>query len=175
MNHASHDNIISLAREGKIDRRILKVKKAPTCPSCLFGRVYKRLWRTTKKYSHISKEGLNPGEEVSIDQVVMSHPGMVPQSHRKLTTRKYVSSQICTDHHIKAKHVFYMQDFTTTEIIEGKREYKRFIERHRRSVKKYRADNGRYTDEEFLNEVKNKKQNIEFCAVGAHHQNEIAK
>ncbi len=43
------------------------------------------------------------------------------------------------------------------------------------SVKHYQADNGRFSDKEFLPACNNLNQTIEFCGVGAHHQNGIIK
>ncbi len=43
------------------------------------------------------------------------------------------------------------------------------------SVKHYQADNGQFSDKEFLAACNNLNQTIEFCGVGAHHQNGIAE
>ena len=40
-----------------------------------------------------------------------------------------------------------------------------------RSVKHYHADNGRFSDNGFVDAVNRKSQNLTFCGVGAHHQN----
>ena len=37
------------------------------------------------------------------------------------------------------------------------------------------ADNGRYTDKEFIEQVNKHEQKISFCGVGAHHQNGVAE
>ena len=69
--------IIKLATDRKISKRILQVDKPPVCLSCLFGKAHKRQWRTKGGNKKIKKEGVKPGEDISIDQVVMSHPGIV--------------------------------------------------------------------------------------------------
>jgi hypothetical protein len=43
------------------------------------------------------------------------------------------------------------------------------------SVEHYQADNGCFSDNQFLAACNNLNQTIEFCGVGAHHQNGIAK
>ncbi len=43
------------------------------------------------------------------------------------------------------------------------------------SVKHYQADNGQFSGKEFLAACNNLNQNIEFCGVGAHHQNGIVE
>jgi hypothetical protein len=40
-------------------------------------------------------------------------------------------------------------------------------------VKHYQVDNGQFSDKEFLAACNNLNQTIEFCRVGAHHQNGI--
>ena len=44
-----------------------------------------------------------------------------------------------------------------------------------RKVRKCRADNGCYSDTDFLSNIKEEQQTIEFCGVEAHHQNGIAE
>jgi hypothetical protein len=46
---------------------------------------------------------------------------------------------------------------------------------HILSVKHYQADNGRFSDKEFLAACNNCNQTIEFCGFDTHHQNEINK
>jgi len=41
------------------------------------------------------------------------------------------------------------------------------------SIKSYHADNGRFAEKSFKDEVQNANQTIKYCAVGAHHQNGI--
>ena len=40
-------------------------------------------------------------------------------------------------------------------------------------IEKYRADNGRFSEKSFREEIRKAQQRIEFCGVGAHHQNSI--
>ena len=41
------------------------------------------------------------------------------------------------------------------------------------TIKHYHADNGRFSDNGFIDAVNGKYQKITFCGVGAHHQNGI--
>ncbi len=43
------------------------------------------------------------------------------------------------------------------------------------SVKHYQADNGQFSDKQLLAACNNLNQTIDFCGVGAHHQNGITK
>ena len=43
------------------------------------------------------------------------------------------------------------------------------------TVKHHQADNGRFSDNGFIDAINQKYQKINFCGVGAHHQNGIVK
>ena len=47
------------------------------------------------------------------------------------------------------------------------------MEKARQTVKHYHADNGRFSDNGFINAINQKDQKISFCGVGTHHQNGI--
>jgi hypothetical protein len=68
-----------------------------------------------------------------------------------------------------------MKDFTTNETLLAKLAFEKLCAKTDCSVKYYQADNGQFSDNEFLATCNNVNQTIEFCGVGAHHQNGIAK
>ena len=43
------------------------------------------------------------------------------------------------------------------------------------AIKHYHDDNGRFSDNGFIDDINQKDQNITFCGVGLHHQNSIVK
>ena len=51
----------------------------------------------------------------------------------------------------------------------------KFFKQHGHNIKSWHADNGRYTEKDFKEAVSFADQTINFCGVGAHHQNEIAE
>jgi len=175
LNHPSHKSMMILAKQGKISKCILEIDKAPICPSCMFRASHRRPWRRKKDYNHIRKEGDGPGEAASIDQLVMSQPGIIPQAVGKLMNRRFTGSQICTDHFSGTKHVVHLEDFSVDSTVQAKLEYERFVHDRGRKVLRYRAHNRRYSDADFMKSIKDENQTIEFCGVGAHHQNGIAE
>ncbi len=64
-----------------------------------------------------------------------------------------------------------MKDFTTNEILLAKLAFKKLFAKANFSVKHYQADNGQFSDNEFLAACNNLNHTVEFCGVGAHHQN----
>ena len=59
------------------------------------------------------------------------------------------------------------------ETLLAKLAFKKLCARADYSVKHYQADNGQFSDKEFLAACNNLNQTIEFWGVGAHHQNGI--
>jgi hypothetical protein len=68
-----------------------------------------------------------------------------------------------------------MKDFTTNETLLTKLAFKKLCSKADCSVKHYQADNGWFSDNEFLAACNNHNQTIEFCGVGAYHQNGIVE
>jgi hypothetical protein len=68
-----------------------------------------------------------------------------------------------------------MKDFPTIETLLAKLAFKKLCAKADCSVKHFQANNGQFSDNEFLVAYNNLNQTIEFCEVGAHHQNGIIK
>jgi hypothetical protein len=62
-----------------------------------------------------------------------------------------------------------MKDFTTMETLLAKLAFEKLCTKADCLVKHYQADNGQFSDSEFLGACNNLNQTIEFCRVGAHH------
>ena len=43
------------------------------------------------------------------------------------------------------------------------------------AIKHYHDDNGRFSDNGFIDDINQKDQKITFCGVGSHHQNSIVQ
>ena len=70
-------------------------------------------------------------------------------------------------------YVHLMKDLSLTEILLAKSAMEKFMAQTGRTVKNYHANNGRFSDNGFIDAVNGKYQKITFCGVGAHHQNGI--
>ena len=70
------------------------------CPSCIFGRMRKRAWRKKGKYKSIRKPSQNyAGAKVSIDQLVVAQPGLVPRMDGRHTNDRVCGATRFFDHH----------------------------------------------------------------------------
>ena len=81
MNRLPFPAMIKLAWNGNIDKRFTKLKnRQPVYMSCIFGRSHRQTWRSKKTPGTIHKEiETEPGNCVSIDQIVSAQPGLIPQ------------------------------------------------------------------------------------------------
>ena len=71
-------------------------------------------------------------------------------------------------------HVALMIDQSGEPILQAKHDYEHLAATRNVTVKHYRADNDRFAARSFTNDCKASTQRINFCGVGAHHQNGIA-
>ena len=59
--------------------------------------------------------------------------------------------------------------------MKSKMSFKNYAKAHGVQVRNYNADNGRFTDNTFIHDVKHKNQGMTYCGVNAHHQNRKAE
>jgi hypothetical protein len=90
-----------------------------------------------------------------------------------LTSKGIWGCTTSVDHISNYIYVHLIKDFTIPETLLAKLAFKKLCARADCSVKHYQADNGQLSDKEFLATCNNLNQTIEFCGVGAHHQNGI--
>ena len=87
-----------------------------------------------------------------------------------LTGDRYWGCTTFVDHVSNYVHVHLMKDFSLEETLCAKTAWEKILQRAGRTAKHYHADNGRFADEGFHDEINRKNQEITFCGVGAHHQ-----
>lgn len=174
--HLPFQQIRDLAQKGFLPKFLSKVKLFPPCAACIFGKSHKRPWRTSKKKGSIRKDNENfPGACVSVDHLHSHQPGLIPQQTGKLTKDRITGAVVFTDHHTGYTFVHLVTELTGAQTVEAKVAFELHAQSHGVKVLKYRADNGRFGDELFVNHCKKNNQTIDFCAVGAHHQNGIVE
>ena len=66
-----------------------------------------------------------------------------------------------------------MRGNSSEETLHDKQASKRLVDTHGDRVCAYRSDNQRSADTQFKEAVQNCGQQINYCGVGSHHQNEI--
>jgi hypothetical protein len=115
------------------------------------------------------------GDGVSVDQNISAQPGLLPQMAGFLTSKRIWGCTMFVDHVSDYIYVHLMKDITTIETLLAKLALKKICAKADCSIKHYQAANGQCSENEFLAPCNNLNQTIEFCGVGAHHQNGIIK
>ena len=68
-----------------------------------------------------------------------------------------------------------MRDSSLSETLLAKEAMGKLISQAGQTVKHYQADNGKFSDNGFIDAINQKYQKITFCGVGVHYQNGIVK
>ncbi len=175
--HLPAKQMMRLSKHGVIPRKFSKMKRIPKCASCAFGQAHRRQWRTKSKAgsSIRSDSESKPGDGVSTDQLVSAQPGLIPQISGTLTSDRITGATVFVDHVARYIYVHLMRDLTSDATLEAKAACEKVFSDFGHKIHHYRADNGRYADKDFMEDVARCNQRISFCGVGAHHQNAIAE
>ena len=146
------------------------------CPLCVFGRMRRRAWRNKNKKSwkHIQKEHQNvPGAKVSTDQLDVAQQGLVPR-----ISGRHTNARICRATSFYHNYSGYSYSSLQTSLdgdqtLAAKNPFETHAATCGVKISSYRVDNGIFAEKSFRDAVKMAHQTIDFCAVGAHHQNGI--
>ena len=174
LGHPSVKDFNSMINSGLLPTKFRKVlKDPPICISCIFGKMQRRKWRTSKdNYNPIRHESENyPGARVSVDQLISAQPGLVPRMEGGHTRARIWAATVFKDHFSDLIYTHLMTSPSLEETIAAKQAYEKFV--NPTTIKSYHADNGTFAKEGFKDEIKEANQSITFCAVGAHHQSGI--
>jgi hypothetical protein len=177
LNHLPFSKMLNLSVHGFLPGKFQKLKQhLPPCGVCLFGKAKKRPWRKKSKPGAIrdSHDDI-PGAGTSVDQLISHQPGLVPQQAGSLINDKINAVTFFVDHFSGYTFGHLMHSTSMEDTLEAKRAYEQDAATHGVTITRYRADNGRFSDPAFLQQVQDDKQLISFCGVGAHHQNGIAE
>jgi hypothetical protein len=121
----------------------------PLCPACIFGRQKKRPWRTSARSSSLWCYPSRAGEQTHVDQMVSSHPGLIPQVTGRLTKKWYAGATIFVDEATDYTYVHLMGDITDDETLEAKHAYEQLLHSKGITVKRYHADKGAFAHSKF--------------------------
>ena len=100
---------------------------------------------------------------------------MVTQTSGFCTLEQFVRATIFVNNYSSFSFVYMMRSISTEETMAAKTAFERVAHSHSVKILNYRADNGRFADNNFKQDCASKNQGLTFCGVGAHHQNGIAE
>ena len=174
--HLTYRIIFRLASLRFLPKRLLECRnKPPLWVACQFGQAHCRPWRTKEKKSGSIRqsEQTKPGDGVLVDHIVSAQPGLIPQMSVFLTNQRLWGANTFVDHVSDYVYVHLMRYLSLTETLLAKSAMEKVMAQAGRTVKHYHADNGRFSDNGFIDAVNGKDQKITFCGIGEHHQNGI--
>ena len=170
LGHPSFHKMRIMAKQGIIPRRFEKSNK-PVCAACTYTKIIKKPWRNKKHKNYEKYQATEPGEVISVDQLVFPTPGFIAQMIGKLTTKKYKYATIFMDQFSKAGYVHIQRTSTAEETLEGKRIFKSRVNSLGVKFQAYQADNGIFRANASVKNCTENNQKLIFTGVNIHHQN----
>jgi hypothetical protein len=175
LGHLTFAKLKQLTLNGEIPKKLVNITP-PKCPGCLFGAMTKIPWRGKEtKASHKVFIATKPGECVSVDQMASTEVGFFAQMKGKLTKRRYRCATIFVDHFSHLRFVHLQINDTSAETLGAKCAFETFAAKHGVRILHYHCNNGRFHDNAFKQACHEVRQQLTFCGVNAHFQNEIAE
>jgi hypothetical protein len=172
--HLPFARLQQAAKQGILPRR-LGTCAVPKCAGCLFGKAKRRPWRTSAKPGNIAKAAVQPGDVVSVDQLISKTPGLIAQSVGILTRKRHMVATVFVDHASGLDFVHTQPSTSAADTVLAKIAFEQFASSHNVQVKHYHCDNGIFAAKVFRDAVTQANQTISFCGVNAHHQNGVAE
>ena len=115
------------------------------------------------------------GDTIGVDQLISAQPGLVPQERGTMTRARIWAATVFIDYVPGYVHVGLMKDQSGESTRQVKHDFEHISSTRDVNIKHYNADNGRFAEKLFTDDVKKSLQRITFCGVGAHHQNGITE
>ena len=172
--HISFSNLQEMASQGILPRSLAHCK-IPSCSTCLYGKATKRACRSKQGKQRQEKKALKPGEVISVDQKVSPVPGLIAQMVGFLMRQCYKYTSVFVDQASCMGFVYLQKTCSAEETIEAKRAFEQYAENHGVRVQAYNADNGIFKEKKWVEECRQRKQDLTFTGVNAHHQNGVAE
>ena len=170
-NHCSPIKIQEMARQGILPKR-LATCDVPVCSACQFGKASRRPWRhKTAKNAAKPKQAAQPGDIVSVDQLISPTPGLVAQMSGFLTKDRYTCATVFVDHHSNLGYVHLQKSTSVEHTLEAKAAFERYADQRSVVIRNYHSDNGTFAARGWMDACRAKGQGLTFAAVNAHHQN----
>jgi GAG-pre-integrase domain len=163
--HVSMQRIRRMAERGILPKKLLQCQ-TPLCQACIYGKMTRRPWRM-KPSLHKTKpvQVTKPGVVVSVDQLESPVPGFVAQMKGKLTRQRYRAATIFVDHFSSLSYVHLQQSTSAKETLTAKIAFENYAESFGIKIMKYHADNGRFAENAWRNDVAKKPNRCHFRAL----------
>ena len=155
-----------MVKMGFLHKKFCKLNnKAPPCVSCLLGQAHQRPWKfkQTKEgtsSSLRSEAPSKPGDTIGVDQLISAQPGLVSQQRGNPTRARIWAATVFICYVTGFVHVGLMTDQSGEATLECKHDFEHMCATRGVKVKAYHADNGRFAERSFINDLKRCFQRI---------------
>ena len=116
-----------------------------------------------------------PGQCVSVDQIVSPTPGLVAQERGILMIKHYKYATVFVDQATDFTYIYLQVSATADETIEAKDAFECKVESMGFRVKHYHANNGVFAMIKWRASCYGRGQGLTFAGIDAHHQNGVAE
>ena len=174
LNHLPFKTIQLMAANGYYEKRLVDCR-VPQCSACLYGKSARRPWRTKAQPTGASKLCTFSGQCISVNQLESLTPGLIAQLKGIPTTKRYKAATVFIDHYSCLLYIHLQSTLSSEDTLQAKEAFERYCESNGVKVIHYHADNGRFVDNLFLEDIKLQNQRITYCGVNAHIQNGVAE
>ena len=149
--------------------------KPPLCLACQFVQSHFCPWKKKgKKTGSIrTPEQKDPGNGVSVFQIVLENPGLIPHMYGIITKQRLRGCTKIVDHVSYYVYVHLMQDLSLSDTLLYNAEMEKIMAQAGWTVKNYHADNGIFLDNGFIDAINEKDGKLTFCGMGVYHQKGI--
>jgi hypothetical protein len=107
-----------------------------------------------------------------VDQLESTFGGFIAQMKGKLYQRqRYNCATVFVDHFSGMSFVFLQQSTSAQETVQAKASFEHHADTFGVQISHYHADNGRFAEKVWKEDIERKFQKLTFSGVGAHHQN----
>jgi GAG-pre-integrase domain len=160
-----------------------KLRSHPRCAACQFGKQCQVSTPTTTKgkvsdsVGAISRDRIQPGQEVSVDHFVCKTRGRLFTSRGKtVPSEMYAGGCVFVDHFSGMIHVELQKNLNTHETLDAKNKFEAMALDYGVVPQTYLSDNGpAFASQEFAARMKQFEQISKFAGPSAHHHNGIAE
>ncbi|KAG7361859.1 integrase core domain containing protein [Nitzschia inconspicua] len=173
LNHRSFSLLKSMANEGKLPKHLASADH-PRCAACEMATAHRKPWRNRRAPSGLRK-AKQPGQCISVDQLKSPIPGLMGQMKGIPTTKQFNYATVFVDHYSDMSYLVLQETDTADETLAAKHSFEAFARTHAIRIQHYHADNGRFAENIWTDDIQKQGQTMSYCGVSAHWQNGIAE
>ena len=153
-----------MSQKGIFPKQLLECAK-PFCAACQYSKLMRRPCQSKGVPTNPIQKATSSGQIISINQLESSTADFIAQLKGKLTTQRYWYVTVFMDQHSRYAYVYLQWAITSVETIQAKHSFECMAEDMGVCIHHYHADNGRFTDQCFVQDCQKQRQGLTYCRV----------